>query len=286
MSLTPRSFIVLLVIGCSLGVFQRTEAQSPPPGAKTQSDTVDFNANGEVEIDNRTGSITVTTWDRAKVGYEVTLAPAEGDSVVTTGIDIHHTEEEMSFDHDHSWSLRIPGLLTISPDGDSEPIGHYRIVMPRTAGLEIDDYASTIQVTDLRANADIDSHQGSVTIRGVEGTLALDTFSGTAEAMELRGRVNLETHSGRLTAAFEEFSGPSIAETYSGDLRLFLPSNTGFGVEMNADSSQFTIDEAFGTPSRDGDRWIYNGGGPNLSADTFSGTIELHPLDADTTSSR
>ncbi len=277
------SLIALLVAGPYLWAPPSVTAQST--GAKTRSDTVDSSPTGTVEIDNRTGSITVTTWDRPQVGYEVTLAPTEDDSVVVTEPDIDHSEEKLSFGHDHSWSLRIPGVLTISPGGTSNPIGHYQIVMPRTALLEIDDFGSTIEVSDVKANVEIDTHQGAVNVDGVEGRLNLETFSSTAEVTGLRGAAMLETHSGRIMAAFEEFSASSTAETHSGSLRFFLPADTEFVLETDADSSQLTIDEAFGRPTRNDDRWIFNGGGPNLSVDTFSGTIELRPLDARSSSS-
>jgi hypothetical protein len=285
MSLALRSLIAALVVGLGLGMSQPTQAQSVL-GAQTWSDTVDFSPTDRVEIHNQTGSITVTTWDRPQVGYEVTLAPSESDSVLATDFAIDHSDEELSFGRDGSWSIRIPGLLTISPDAGGDPIGHYRIVMPKTASLDIDDFGSTIEVSDVEANVEVDTHEGSVTVRGVEGTLELETFSSTATASGLRGSAELETHSGRITAAFEEFAAASSAETHSGSLRFFLPTNTGFVLATDADSSQFTIDEAFGPPSKDDERWSFNGGGPDLSVEAFSGTVELRPLDAYAPSSR
>jgi hypothetical protein len=240
---------------------------------------VDLSPSGAVEIDNRTGRINVTTWSRSQVGYRAILSPSAEDSVVATDLDIDHSGEEISFDHDHSWSLRIPGLLTISPDGTSEPVGHFWVVMPETARLEIDDYASTTEVSGVQGNVRIDTHSGTATAE-VGGNLRLETFSSPATASGLRGRTELETHSGRLTAAFEEFAGPSSAETHSGDLRFYLPADTRLTVTTDADSSLLVVDEAFGTPSRDGDQWAVNGGGPELSVETHSGTVELRPLTA------
>jgi hypothetical protein len=283
MPFAPRLLVVALLVGGSLGGLHPLTAQpsfSPPPGSKIQSDTVDLSPSGTVEIDNRTGRINVTTWSRSQVGYRAILSPSAEDSVVATDLDIDHSGEEISLDHDHSWSLRIPGLLTISPDGTSEPVGHFWVVMPETAGLEIDDYASTIEVSGVQGNARIETHSGTVTTEAMGGNLRLETFSSSATASGLRGRTEIETHSGRITTAFEEFTGPSSAETHSGDLRFYLPADTGLTVTTDADSSQLVIDEAFGTPSRDDDQWIVNGGGPELSVETFSGAIELRPLTA------
>lgn len=279
------SLIALFVAGLCLPGPSPATVQNTP-GTKTRSDTVDFNPNGTVEIDNRMGSITVSTWDRPQVGYEATLAPSEDGSIVTTDLDIDQSTDELSFDHDHSWSLQIPGLLTISPDGTSEPTGHFRIVMPTTASLQIDDYESKIEVSDVKGNVEIDTHQGSVTIQEVEGRLWLDTYAGTAEATGLRGAAHLETYEGRITATFEEFTASSSLDTYSGPLRVFLPSDAGFALETEGDSTLFAIDEAFGTPSTEDDRRIFNGGGPDLTVEAYSGMFELRPLDARASSSR
>jgi len=281
-----RVLVVAMIVGGGLAASQQVAAQaspadsSVPPGAKTRSDTVDLAPTGNVEIDNRTGSIRVTTWARSQVGYKATLAPSAEDSVVTTTFDIDHSAEALSFGHEHSWSIRIPGLLTISPDGTSEPVGSFWIVMPETAHLEIDDYESTVEVSGVQGNVNIDTYSGTVTAEEVGGNVRIETHSGAAQASGLRGRTEFETHSGRVTAAFEEFPEPSSAETHSGALRFYLPADTGFELETDADSSEVAIDEAFGRPSRDDDRWAFNGGGPDLSVETFSGPVEVRPLDA------
>jgi len=279
MPLALRSLIVAMIAGLSLGILQPVQAQSSP-GTKTRSDTVDLSPTGRVELNNRTGSITITTWDRSQVGYEVTLAPSEGDSVVATDFDIDHSDQELSFGHDHSWSIQIPGLFTIAPDGGTEPVGHFRIVMPRTAHLEIDDHDSTIEVSGVQGDVDIDTHAGTVSAKELGSNLRLETFSSAATATGIRGGADLETHSGRLTAAIEKLSAESSAETHSGPLRLFLPPDTGFVLETEADTTLVTVDEAFGTPSKDEKEWTFNGGGPDLSVETFSGTVDVRPLNA------
>ncbi len=279
----PRTscFLAALIIGISLGTVQSAWAQSDS-ALKTRSDTVDFSATGTVEINNRKGSITVTTWDRSQVGYEVTLSPSEGDSVVMMGPDIDRSAQELSFGRrNDSWSIQIPGVLTISPNRGHDPVGDYRIVMPVTTALEVDDFASTIEVTNVEANVTIDTHQGTTTVHGVTGDLALDTFSGTAKATGLHGGANLDTHQGRIEASFEEFTTPSSVDTHSGTVRLFLPADAGFELQLDLDKENLTVDEAFGTPtSSDDEHRAYNGGGPPFELDSFSGTVEVRPREA------
>jgi hypothetical protein len=280
----PRAFPLVaaaLFLGISPGAIQSAGAQ-PASGSKTRSDTVDFSPTGTVEIDNQKGSITVTTWDRAQVGYEMTLAPSEDDSVVVMGPNVDRSGQKLSLGHGtDSWSIQIPGILTISPNRGNDPVGDYRIVMPKTAALEIGDFASTIEVTDIEANVDIDTHQGTAQIRNVEGTPTLETHAGSIEATGLRGGAKLETHEGRIAASFEEFTASSSVDTHSGTVRLFLPAEAGFELQLDLDEEHLTVDEAFGTPtSSDDERRAYNGGGPPFELESFSGTVEVRPLEA------
>lgn len=271
--------IATLSLSLVLGLSTSAGAQ-PASGTITLSDTVAFDSNGRVEIDNQNGSVTVTTWNRAQVGYEVTLEPNEGDSVVVPESYVAHTGQVFSFGIADSWSIEIPGILKISPGASDETTGHYRIVMPNTAELVIDDHASTIEVSDVRADVSIDTHDGDVAVDGVEGFLEMETFSGTAEATGLSGGVDLETFSGRLTASFEEFPASSSVDTYSGPISLFLSADTGFELELDLDEEHLTVDEAFGPPSSDGGRRTYNGGGPELELESVSGPVELRPRES------
>lgn len=255
------------------------------PAAKTLSDTLALNRTGTVEIKNKTGSITVTTWDRALVGYKVTLVPPEEDSMVVSTPDVDHSEEEISLGHEDSWTLRIPGLLTISPSGTDDPIAHYHVTMPRTADLEVDDHQSTINVSNLNAELDIATFQGEVSVNSVTGTLDVSTHSGTITANAIRGGGTLDTHSGSIAVSFEELSTSTSAETHSGTIRFFLPSDAGFELRTDLASAELLVDEAFGPPSEKEERRRFNGGGPELFIDAFSGQVEIRPLGARSPSS-
>jgi hypothetical protein len=154
--------------------------------------------------------------------------------------------------------------------------------MPKTAALEIDDFNSTIEVSGVEGDIDIDTHKGEAIVDSVWGTPELDTHTGTLEAAILRGGVTLDTHEGEASVAFREFSASSEVETHDGTVRLFLPPDAGFMLQTDAASTEVTIDESSGPPSTNEERQRFNGGGPELLLDTFSGTIELRPLDART----
>lgn len=268
-------FLWITALGLLLGSLSPCAGVAQSPNTTT-SDTVALARTGTVEIDNEHGSITVTSWDRAQVGYVVTLEPAEGDSTVTTRPIISHSPQEVSFGGD-PWSISIPGLLTISPSGTEDLIAHYRITMPETAALQINDYESTIEVSGLHADVEIDTHQGEASVDSVEGTLTWDSHTGSLKATVLRGGIQLDTHEGTASVSFDQFTTSSEAETHSGTLRLFLPADAGFVLSTDFSSADFTLAEAFGTLPEGEERRAFNGGGPELYLDAFSGRVEIHP---------
>lgn len=277
----------IIALGFFFGLVgsQPATAQSPST-PDIQRDTVALSRDGMVELTTHEGRVTVDTWDRAQVAYEVRSAPDTSDAPPVSPLDIEHSDERFSISSENnSWSIRIPGLLTISPHGSDPPPRAHRITMPETAALEIDDYASSIEVSGVNADVEVDTHQGEASVDSVTGHLTLDTHEGTATATAVYGGVTLDTHDGNIAVSFGQFSDASSAETHSGTLRFFLPTDTGFELRTDLGSADVTIDSTFGTPSTDEERQIFNGGGPELFIDAFSGTVELRPLE-DRSSSR
>lgn len=252
---------VVLAVGLLLGIIGTGPVQAQP-ATKTVSDTVALDPSGTVEIDTRSGSITVQTWDRAEVAYEVRIeSPTEGDDVALTTLDVTHSANELDLDADFPWRFQIPGVVTISPGGTERALFHYTVTIPQSAQLEIDDYAST------------------TTIDGVKGAVLLDTYSGTIEASGLGGGLELEAYNTSAEISFSALTAPISVDTYAGPVRLTFPPGTGFDLETDLQrADQITASETLPLPSvtEDGNYdGPVNGGGPELSVESYSGTIEL-----------
>jgi len=272
------------VLGLVLGLGVAAEAAGQPAPPDALEDTVRLAPDGAVEIDDtHRGSITVTTWERAEVAYRIAPVSDE-DSGVTSKVVVRRTDQGLSIDQDGaSWSIHIPGLLRISPSAGGNLAAHYRVTMPKTATLEVNDYASTIEVSGGAADLEIDTHQGAVVVDSADGMLDLSTHSGQITAAGIRGGVALDTHAGDASLSFANFSASSTAETHSGTLRFFLPAKAGFALQTDLDSTDLTVDEAFGAPSTDstdGERRTFNGGGPTLTLDAPADAVTVRPLEA------
>ncbi|PSQ65550.1 MAG: hypothetical protein BRD25_02565, partial [Bacteroidetes bacterium QH_1_61_8] len=169
----------------------------------------------------------------------------DAPSSLASTLNIRHSEQQFSIDQDgSSWSIHIPGLLRISPDGEENRTAHCRVTMPETASLEIDDFASRITVSGMRRD------------------------------------LTLDTHSGEASISFKAFSAPSIVEMLSGTLRIYLPADAGFALQTDLSGADLTVDDAFGTSTADDGRRTFDGGGPLLTLGIVSGTVAVRPLEA------
>lgn len=224
-----------------LGDVAPVRAQSPE--TKVVSDTV--TSADALEIENRTGSITVHPWDRDAIGYEVRIEPtgASEDSPLTT-LSTTRAENRLTLAPDFPWRFQIPGLITIAPGGSKRPALHYTVTVPPSVQLHIDNYAS------------------SVDISGMEGPVTVDTYSGDVQ-IEVAALKN-----------------PISVDTYSGPVRLLLPAEAGFNLDASVPSSnQIRVSDAFSlsSSSPDADEKPVNGGGPRIAIDSYKGPVELLP---------
>jgi hypothetical protein len=222
--------------------------------------TLPLQADGSVEIDTFKGSIRVSTWDRAELDLSVRIEEqdegwlSQPPNAAELRIDAHQGDIRLE-----SYYF-VPSVLSIV---GSRPLFHYTLRMPRTARLQIKDYASDTEVDGLAADLELDTYKGSVRVRELAGTLRLNTYKG-----EVR-------------ASFASFNKHGRVETYKGHIELDLPRQAGFdlhvdlGRRANLDSD-FT--ELVGTRSRrDGGRvsGTVNGGGPALTLKSYKGSFRL-----------
>src|SRR5690349_20737604 len=127
-------FCWILIFGCL--------ALTQAPG-KDVNRTVPLDRDGRVVIDTYKGSVTVTSWDDAKVEIVARIEP-DGP---TAERDIENTEIRID---SSAMTLRVKSDYSRVPrqwlwfGSQSLPFVRYTIRMPRTARLEVKDFKSDI----------------------------------------------------------------------------------------------------------------------------------------------
>ncbi len=274
-----------------------------PPAAWSSDEidrTLEMPADGLVLVENLTGSIEFSTWDRA----EAQVRGEAGDDVkeveikaTSNGIQVrvHNRKNTRHIDGTDLY-LRIPESASIEADSVSADITvtgsqGESIVLNTVSGdleveatpkrLELHSVSGDVEFEGSSARSTVESVSGEITLVGLSGENTVSTVSGdvSLEAGEIsRGR--FEAVSGDMTLELALGDGGRLTcDSMSGDVELLLPGSQE--AEFTAQSYSGSISTDFGTSShvargpgemlehREGDN------GAQIRLETFSGDISI-----------
>ena len=127
----------------------------------------------------------------------------------------------------------------------------------------------------------IETVNGDVTIRAVDGTVKASTVNGGLDVVDLVGDVKLETVNGDISAVFKTLGGDQRvdAETVNGKIQLSLPPDasarvTAETVNGSIDADDFGLEPEKGFVGRDLSGRI-GSGEARVSLDTVNGSIRI-----------
>lgn len=255
----------------------------PPASARGESvaraldRTVALDAGGVVSIKSHKGSVQVETWDEPRAQVSARVAPDtscgtdayQQERVDRTRIDFESTPSRLEL---HSNYDRLEGLEPIRLDipgldgatCSAHPFVHYRLRIPATARLEIEDHKSKIDVAGLRGATRISSHKGDVDVKAQAGGL------------------DLTTHKGEVRVEFARLAADSRLTTHKGDIEVAVPRRAGFDLDARLERGgnfDTSFDIARQTDAADRRGRVYeeaiNGGGPRLELSTHKGSLRL-----------
>ena len=224
---------------------------------------VPLDGGGRLRIDTYKGTIEVRTWNEPRVEIHARIeADPDGQDpaaqVERTDIRVTGSDRSVEIESDYS-RLKERGLFGIFSTSITLPYVHYRISMPATARLAIDDYKSDTKIYGLRAD------------------LALETYKGTVVIENLDGGAEIETYKGDVEVQFARFDRSSF-ETYKGDIEITLPASAGFTIEGEM-SRRGKVDSEFEMRTHVlGEERLsasVGSGGPGLRFETYKGTIRI-----------
>lgn len=287
------TYLVLFAILFIIGGVDRSVAQSHE---RTVQDTLSFDGRA-VAVENKEGSISISTWDRDAVAYEARIVSGQSADVVEqAAIDVETFNQRLSL---FSNFEAIEAEWSFGPEifgyGVSHPDVHYTITLPKAAELSIEDHESQIEVEGHAASLEIDTHEGAVEVlrqRGpvkieahegaidvtdVQGDFVVDTHEGTLTAEALRGDVRIGTHEGRADVAMDSLGSVEV-NTHEGRITVSLPADAGFDLSTDLGSDarmRGDVDLQSLRADENNYRGRVQGGGPLFHATSHEGEIVL-----------
>lgn len=247
---TDRNFLLrgLLVLAAVFCCSQRGLAAN-----QTFLNTYPLTSGGSFALENVNGSVRVEGWERDEVEVRAVK------SSISDPRDLERVKIEV---------CSQPGHIAV----------HTRY--PQGQGVEVAvEYVIHVPYHVLLGS--VETVNGSVVVRGVEGEGELRSVNGNVEVFNSSGRFSAKTTNGDLHLELRNLidGGPMNIETINGSVVLGLPSNARADLRvlsMNGEvSSELPVTSKGGTASSRAFRAKLGSGGGQISVRTVNGAIRL-----------
>lgn len=215
--------------------------------------TLPLPSGGSFLLENVNGSVQVDGWDRDEVEVSaVKSSPVNPEDLGRVQIDVESDPRKIT-------------VRTRYPKGESVEVAvEYHIRVPYHVLL-----------------GSIETVNGSVVVRGIEGGGELRSVNGDVEVLDSSGRFSAHTTNGNLRMELRQLldGGPMNLETVNGSVILGLPSDARAELRMlnmNGEvSSDFPVTSTAGSPAARSFRARLGRGGGEISLRTINGGIRL-----------
>jgi len=208
---------------------------------------------GSFLLENVNGSVQVEGWDKDEVEVRAVKTAASDPR------DLERVTIEVDSEPDHVT------VHTRYPKGEGVEVAvEYHIHVPYRVLL-----------------GSIETVNGSVIVRGVEGAGELRSVNGNVEVLDSSGRFSAKTTNGNLRLELHHLldGGPMNIETVNGSVVLGLPSDARANLrvlDMNGDFySELPMTSTAGSPAARAFRARLGSGGGDISVRTVNGGIRL-----------
>lgn len=218
----------------------------------------------DIQIEWAAGDISIEPGDVSEITFSETAGLAEEDQLIWSKkgdkLVIQFCKTRVYF----GISVEAPKSL--------------EIVVPRDwicDELAIDAASAEVTVTNMTINAvDFDGASGVCTFTDCHvKNLDVDTASGDLRFSGTLTELDCDAASASCTMLLSNCPRRIDAEMASGDLRLTLPENCGFTVDLDALSGDFTSD--FTTAQQNGS-YVFGDGSCKISVSAMSGDVIIY----------
>ncbi len=237
-------------------------------------------------VDIKTGSVKVKGTARKDVYVKYSNVKEEGDE--------HEEREERDEDDKHNRSSKA-GLKKIGGSTMNLEASEYQ----NTVKVTSDNWSSKIEVTvevPSTINLKIKTYNdGDLDVNNITGVVELINYNGAITATGISGTVVAETYNGDIKIAYDKLTPdtPLSYANYNGDIDLTFPNGfkgsfkmktkmgeiySGFDTQVQKASPVTKTESKTGVYKVTIDDWVkaeVNGGGPEITVQTYNGDIYL-----------
>ncbi|HKK45804.1 MAG TPA: DUF4097 family beta strand repeat-containing protein [Balneolaceae bacterium] len=184
-----------------------------------------------------------------------------------------YTPREMSSDLNTSGGhIEVRGLSgkqDISTSGGHLELAELKgTIDARTSG-------GHISVSDVQGNMDARTSGGHIDVQNSEGDLKVRTSGGHINLANVGGTIDASTSGGGISADLTSIAKSVNLRTSGGNINISVPGDTGLDLHLRGSYVSTKLRNFSGKVDRDEVDGELNGGGPEITARTSGGTVEL-----------
>lgn len=230
-----------------------------------------------------------------KTGSVKVKGTARKDVLVKYSSEKDEDDDHDRHDHDNDRKSNKDGLKRISGGTMDLEASEYQ----NTVKITSDNWSNKIEVTievPSTINMKVKTYNdGDLDISNVTGTVELINYNGAITALGISGTVVAETYNGDIKIAYDKLTpdAPLSYANYNGDIDLTFPAGlkasfkmktkqgeiySGFDAQVQKSNAVTKSDPSKGVYKVKIDDWVkvdVNGGGPEISIQTYNGDIYL-----------
>jgi hypothetical protein len=183
---------------------------------ETFKQTYPLAADGIVHLENISGPVEITGWDKSEVSLEAEKSGPDDEDLHRIHLVIAATPARLSIktEYEKKWSFF----------GNTRGEVRYKLMVPAGASLK-----------------KIDVVNSDITVRGVRGSVELDSVNGRIEATGLAAAGRFDTVNGSVAVQYDSLntSDKIVLDTVNGSCEITVPKDAGF--EIRADTLNGSI---------------------------------------------
>ena len=256
--------------------------------------------DGTVRIENMSGSVKVTGWDRAEVQVKGTVGA--GGELAFDGSE-KRTRVEVEAEHGNPMGVKSD-LEVFVPVGSAVDVEGFQatiVVAGVTGSVKAETVNGSINDTGGSKSVELQSVNGAIDLTKATGRVKAEAVNGAVTVRDASGELEASTVNGRLLVTGGSFDRASLetvsggvrfesvltaratlsVESVSGGVDLLLPA--GLGAEFSVSTFSGEITNELGPAAEKTSKWTpekelsftTGGGGTRITVKTLSGAVHI-----------
>ena len=253
-------------------------------------ETCKLKSGGIVNVSNRNGAIKIFRWDKDFVDiYALKTTNEDEDELDKVNIsvkkshggkncDISTNYKERDIQVGVKYIIKVPASIQL---GKIESSNGSMLIRNLQGNTDLETSNGSIKVEDFQGNLICRTSNGSVKLQNINGTAEVSTSNGSIKISQVDGIVSAKTSNGSITAEISKLDNDVEFSTVNGSINLYLAEDLNANIEASTSNSKVHVKDVKITADKITDNYLrgkIGNGGYLLKATTSNSSINIYKL--------